>query len=220
MTRNYWGVVVILIFSSLCSEEQSYIEFGKKTDPISNPYMHYVEEILEDGKYVLLNDGSVWAIRAKKRWAEISNWEKGDLILLEIMEQSRDNPLLFFLNNVRLNESPSVNMVGNLDAISYLLITEIDGSGREMVLDDGSKWNIDWWESWETCKWKEGDAVAVYQTKTRRPNGYDLINLSQGAYKRHCFATLTRSPFDLIQLRPLEEEEAVEGSSSASQEDY
>jgi hypothetical protein len=46
------------------------------------PYGLYVSEVLEDGRYVKLEDGSVWEVRLPQR-PVASSWQAGDFVQLK-----------------------------------------------------------------------------------------------------------------------------------------
>ena len=45
------------------------------------PYGQYVKEVLDDGSYVMLEDGSVWEIRLPQR-PNAASWRAGDFVRL------------------------------------------------------------------------------------------------------------------------------------------
>ena len=49
---------------------------------VTLPYGLYVSEVIEDGRYVKLEDGSVWEIRLPQR-PVASSWQPGDFVQLK-----------------------------------------------------------------------------------------------------------------------------------------
>jgi hypothetical protein len=49
---------------------------------VALPLGLYVKEVFEDGRYVMLEDGSVWEIRLNQR-PVASSWRQGDFVQLK-----------------------------------------------------------------------------------------------------------------------------------------
>jgi hypothetical protein len=54
------------------------------------PYGQYVREVLDDGSYVMLEDGSVWEIRLPQR-PNASSWRAGDFVQLKTIAAPVDH---------------------------------------------------------------------------------------------------------------------------------
>ncbi|MFI5333616.1 MAG: hypothetical protein ACHQT8_00425 [Chlamydiales bacterium] len=54
-------------------------------------------------------------------------------------------------------------------------IQTISSQGHYLTLDDGSTWNIGWWNTWSSWHWKLGESVQILKEKEE----YFLLNLDQ-----------------------------------------
>jgi hypothetical protein len=55
---------------------------GQRCYRVALPLGLYVQEVIEDGRYVMLEDGSVWEIRLSQR-PVASSWRPGDFVQLK-----------------------------------------------------------------------------------------------------------------------------------------
>jgi hypothetical protein len=55
---------------------------GQRCYRVALPFGLYVQQVIEDGRYVMLEDGSVWEIRLNQR-PVASGWRAGDFVQLK-----------------------------------------------------------------------------------------------------------------------------------------
>ncbi|MCB1135859.1 MAG: hypothetical protein KDK78_06305 [Chlamydiia bacterium] len=154
---------------------------------------HSVEALMDDGKYLLLEDGTFWLIRrflkesrsiVEKPYQErVMLWGEGARVkvLKRIGMHEREHS--FGLWN---QEAPAARayVVAELVDVPdnqgcYLAIASVSGGGRYFTLTDGSQWTVGWWQSWWSCAWKAGDQVyCAYEFADSATPSF-LINVSR-----------------------------------------
>ena len=64
------------------SSAGSSVGCGQRCYRVALPLGLYVQQVIEDGRYVMLEDGSVWDIRLSQR-PVASSWRPGDFVQLK-----------------------------------------------------------------------------------------------------------------------------------------
>jgi hypothetical protein len=67
---------------SASSAGSSTLGCGQRCYRVALPLGLYVQQVIEDGRYVMLEDGSVWEIRLSQR-PVASSWRPGDFVQLK-----------------------------------------------------------------------------------------------------------------------------------------
>jgi hypothetical protein len=67
---------------SASSAGSSTVGCGQRCYRVALPLGLYVQQVIEDGRYVMLEDGSVWDIRLSQR-PVASSWRPGDFVQLK-----------------------------------------------------------------------------------------------------------------------------------------
>lgn len=162
-------------------------------------YSHTVQEVLEDGAFCKLEDGTVWEVFERGisfLWClfpddadKLKHWLQGDEIVL--IAKKMDHVYYPFLYNRRTQDSVRMVLSNQDKALSCYEIQEVDSDGYYITLSDDSSWEIGWWDSFSTWHWKKGERILVYQNEGIHPS-YSLINLDHSFYYRGFvkFATL------------------------------
>jgi hypothetical protein len=73
------------------------------------PYGLYVREVLDDGSYVMLEDGSVWEIRLPQR-PNASSWRPGDFVQLRTIAAPVDQYEILLAHTA--NDKAEARLVG------------------------------------------------------------------------------------------------------------
>ena len=64
------------------AQSASSVGCGQRCYRVALPLGLYVQQVIEDGRYVMLEDGSVWDIRLSQR-PVASSWRPGDFVQLK-----------------------------------------------------------------------------------------------------------------------------------------
>ena len=159
-------------------------------DTASIDYCYNIHSLLNDSSVIKLDDGSLWEIprfgnhngvRVELPFQNrVKNW-KGDESY-KIVKYDLAKDIQFALYNkhavhgehfvaIKLISAPNV-------AHTAICIINLDKSGKEIVLSDGSYWNVSFYDSFWSSKWQVGDmmVVAYRSVKDKRPK--ILINAS------------------------------------------
>jgi hypothetical protein len=73
------------------------------------PYGLYVREVVDDGSYVILEDGSVWEVRLPQR-PNASSWRPGDFVQLKSISAPVEDYEILLAHTA--NDKAEVRLVG------------------------------------------------------------------------------------------------------------
>lgn len=149
-------------------------------------YTHKVLEVYGAGHYLLLEDGSVWQTMV---WFDdpsvqlARSWLPGDIIEFHTeggyFVINGKTPFEIKNQNNGSKISAWMELAPPLDSAHY--IADMDPKGRHITLEDGSRWQMSWWQSWSSCKWVVGDRVFV--SHDFKNNHYLLYNVDIGGWQ-------------------------------------
>ncbi|MGM0440550.1 MAG: hypothetical protein ACQEP8_05510 [Chlamydiota bacterium] len=155
-----------------------------------------IEDIDNDGQFILLSDDSKWMIREEDR--QVSQWWKPGQRVKFFSSEDRQYPIIMVLQatdenlHVRLSSKPLSLKEGdgsNAAAIkANHWIEQLDPYGRTVVLEDGSIWDVAPQGQRTASGWLIGDNIRVYDDKDHTTFPYVLQNSNTGqvvrAYRR------------------------------------
>lgn len=195
---SFFGAL-LLTLQLLGTEGQAYLEEQASTSESERPhhlsadirqqrlaYTHRLLQVYGAGHYLLLDDGSVW---------QVNNWEEDQSIYLTRGWQAADvlefhtEGGYFVMNGKTPFEIKNLSSGSKVNAWMDLpppietahYIADIDPNGTHLILDDGSHWQMSWWQSWNARKWRVGDRI--FLSHDFKKNYYILYNVDYGHWK-------------------------------------
>lgn len=166
------------------------------------PYRHFIADIINDGAIIKLKNGYSWNVPKVGWWMdeftfdhdkmrkEVRNWKAGDEILMGWNDVGdKKITILFWMINLRTLTRVKVEYPMQHQTEVYLRITEIDPKGYSFSLDDGSKWNVSYIDSWQIWHWNADDRVLVFNSHLKEHQRHMLLNLDQHHYIAPGWAT-------------------------------
>lgn len=167
-------------------EEVSERASPPRTD--HNRAWHWVIAVAYNGSWITLEDGSVWSVNPSDAYKVLS-WYVSDVLYVTtnssgslydfkiVNYSSRDHK-----ESVRCNFSLSPYEFGEFS----FWIDHVDTKKKRICLQDGSWWDVSWWDDKEISKWKKYDLIVIGINKgslsTWNPNF--LINWDRNSYVR------------------------------------
>jgi hypothetical protein len=138
------------------------------------------------GDQVTLEDGSVWTVSSWDRWKTL-NWLTSDIILVMQNKWLFSN-YKFMLVNQNTGNEVEVNMtLGPIySGVFTHWIVAIDYFNCQVILEDGSVWNMDLFDSLMINKWMVNDTVIIGVNEERclvHPNiliNVNVLNYASG----------------------------------------
>ncbi len=137
------------------------------------------------GDQVTLEDSSVWNVASWDQWKTL-NWLTSDTILL-MQNKWLFSSYKFMLVNQNTGKEVEVNLcLGPIYSGAYThWIAGIDYFNDQVILEDGSVWDMSFWDSSVVGKWLINDTVIVgvnEASSVTKPN--ILINVNMVNYAR------------------------------------
>lgn len=147
-------------------------------------YLHPIAQVLDNGQKIQFLDGSIWKV--KSDFATAQKWQQGHCISFTQSEYFQNSyyfynfnlpftdPLVFWDIGSSLEielpfvEPPQQGYIRHIKTIS--------SDGSHLTLDDTNQFQITWWNSWTTYKWKANDRIIVFEGVAYE---YWIINLDQ-----------------------------------------
>lgn len=149
-------------------------------------YTHRILDIQGAGHYILLEDGSIWQALV---WFDdpsvqlARTWSVGDIVEFHTdggyFVINGKTPFEIKNHNNGTKISAWMDLPPPLEAAHY--IADIDSKGRYVMLEDGSRWHMSWWQSWSSFKWNVGDRLFI--SHDFKNNHYLLYNVDIGGWQ-------------------------------------
>lgn len=118
------------------------------------------------GTKVELNDGSIWAVSTFERW-KINTWSSSDVILVKLNQRFLASHQ-YELVNQRTGDYVDVDLV-ELEVLPYdatfygqrSWIIAVDYLANNVILQDGSLWDISYGDDAAFRTWRVGDVIIL-----------------------------------------------------------
>jgi hypothetical protein len=119
----------------------------------TQPPIHYIADIYEEGRYIQLDDGSIWAIgywpkNAVSEVPVVKSWQLGDPVEF-YTKWNGINKVWYFITNMSNESTVSAYLwnTGYDEASLHLIDINQDNI---LILSDGSRWNLKhfWFFNW------------------------------------------------------------------------
>lgn len=164
--------ILRLMIFFLCFINQGY----------SHVYSRYISEIIDEKVMVKikLDDGFEWEVyRGYEFFTDdrdvARSWNVGDEVSLRRWRHPQSDRIWFFLTNFYTNETIRA-FYKEQNEFFYYEVAEIDPQMHYLILNDGSKWRVNWIQKFGVKKkWKVGDKISIYPHNCRY-NDYLLFN--------------------------------------------
>lgn len=156
-----------------------------------HPFEVKIEEILNSGEMIRCSDGTIWKVRSG--YETIQEWFVGDKILLD---KSRIFDNLYILKNCtyKIINNIEVGVSPVREPVEPFFIEGLNSEGSIIKLNNGSLFNVSWWQSWNSCEWSQKDRISVYPGLGEYE--YWLINFDHPYPQQIVKATLIRESLD------------------------
>ncbi len=223
MVKNYLLLIMASLFC-LCEmqgfAQEDYLESFLEVDYASDnaearheylltaripadPYALNIAEIQAQGHVIKMTDGSLWGVLENNDYPDlivVQTWQAGDTVQLSCSGHcfKHNKKMHYDMFNLRNGTKIRVWLEFVPPEAKIKYITEMNSRGTWIILDDGSKWSISWWQSWESGKWAVGNPIII--GKIYKNNNYFLINTATFAGK-NVEATLDKASISSLESR-------------------
>lgn len=161
---------------------------------------HYVEEVLDDGNRVKLDDGFIWNVYPRREIfgyvmtdspAEAQTWLHGDEVELDFNDVGENlRHIVFWLFNLRNSTEIEVTYGEQSEEWVSPHVIAVESTGclltfslkYHLALSDGTFWDVECLSDISSVKkWSKGDRIAVYHSQVYHPKDqYLLLNPDYG----------------------------------------